>query len=320
VKILISGGSGFIGSHLCEKYVKDGHIVFCLDNFLSGSLHNIKHLLDYRNFKLIKGDIRDKALLEKVIHDIEVIFHLAAQIHVDRSYVEPELTWDINVMGTQNVLEMARLYDVRRVIFASSSEVYGTAQYVPIDEAHPLDSPHPYGASKIAADRLCFSYQKTYGMDIAIMRPFNIFGARQRDVGYGAVISIFTKRVLNDIQPIVYGNGHQRREYTYIDDIVRAYDLVLRRIEPLTEPVNFGNGQDVSIKELAEMIIELCGKKETLTPYFDKPRMAEVERLCADATKAKVLLGWQPEVSLVDGLKKFIEWYRVFGFERGIGL
>lgn len=318
MKILITGGCGFIGSHLCDKYVKEGHTVLCLDNFLSGSLANIKHLLDYRNFKLVKGDVRDSELLGRIMRDIEIVFHLAAQIHVDRSYVEPELTWDINVMGTQKILELARFYDVKRVIHASSSEVYGSAQYIPMDEKHPLDAVHPYGASKVAADRLCWSYQKTYGMDIAIMRPFNIFGERQRDVGYGAVISLFTRRVLNDVSPIIYGNGEQRREYTYIDDIVRAYDLIMKHKEPINEPVNFGTGKDVSILELADTIIALCGKD--LKSYHAEPRMAEVDRLCADVARAKALLDWEAKTRLGEGLIKFIEWYEVYGFERGLGL
>ena len=318
MRILVTGGAGFIGSHLCEKYIKEGHTVLCLDNFMSGSLANIRHLLDYRNFKLVNGDIRDKELLEKIMNDIEVVFHLAAQIHVDRSYIEPELTWDINVIGTQKILEAARFYDVRRVIYASSSEVYGSAQYVPMDEIHPLDAPHPYGASKIAADRLCFSCQRTYGMDIVIMRPFNIFGERQRDVGYGAVISLFTRRALNNIPPIIYGDGEQRREYTYIDDIVRAYDLALWHKESINSPINFGTGKDVSIKELATTIIRLCGKD--IEPVHIEPRMAEVDRLCADATRASIVLGWEAETELERGLAKFVEWYRVFGFERGLGL
>ena len=311
MRILITGGCGFVGSHLCEKYVKEGHTVLCLDNFMSGSLTNIKHLLDYRNFKLIKGDIREKDLLEKSMNGVDIVIHLAAQNHVDRSYIEPELTWDINVMGTQNVLELARFHDVKRVIYASSSEVYGTAQYVPMDENHPLDAPHPYGASKIAADRLCFSYQKTYGMDIAIMRPFNIFGERQRDIGYGAVISIFTRRVLNGLPPIIYGKGEQRREYTYISDIVNAYDLVLNHKEPLLEPINFGFGRDTSIRDLAYKIIEICNKD--LEPVFEEARLAEVDRLCADATRAKQILGWEANTSLADGLNKYIGWYKVYG-------
>jgi UDP-glucose 4-epimerase len=319
MKILVTGGAGFVGSHLCEKYTKEGHTVLSLDNFLTGNLTNVRPLLDCKNFKLIKGDIRDFSLLEKISRDVDVIFHLAAQIHVDRSYVEPKLTYDINVMGTQNVLEIARLQDVKKVIHASTSEVYGSAQYFPIDECHPLNAPHPYGASKIAADRMCHAYVMTYGMNISIPRFFNIFGPRQRDVGYGGVISIFTRRVLNNIPPIIRGNGLQTRDYTYVEDVVRAFDLILNH-DSMLDPINFGSGKEVSILNLAELIIELFGKKGKMKPVFAEPRIGEVERLIADASKAKKILGWIPKYNLRDGLKAFIEWYKVFGQEERIGL
>lgn len=317
MKILITGGAGFIGSHLCDKYTKDGHTVFCLDNFSSGDLNNVKHLLDCRNYKLIKGDIRDIGLLEKIMWDVEVVFHLAAQIHVDRSYIEPKLTYEVNVIGTQNVLEAARTYDVNKVIFASTSEVYGSAQYVPIDEEHPLNAPHPYGASKIAADRMCNAYVKTYGMNISILRFFNIFGQRQRDIGYGGVISIFTRRVLSNMPPIIYGDGLQTRDYTYIEDAVKAYDLVLNYNKPITEPINFGSGREETILDLANMIIKLSDKKD-IRPIHMKSRIGEVKRLIADASRAKNLLGWEPEYQLEKGLARFVEWYREYGLEERI--
>jgi len=320
MKILITGGAGFIGSHLCDKYTQEGHTVLCLDNFMSGNLINIRHLLDCRNFKLIKGDVRDYDLLEKIARDVDVIFHLAAQIHVDRSYVEPKLTYEVNVMGTQNVLEAARMHDAKKIIYASTSEVYGSALHVPIDEKHPLNAPHPYGASKIAADRMCYAYIKTYGMDISILRPFNIFGPRQRDIGYGGVISIFTRRVLSNISPIIYGDGLQTRDYTYIEDAVRAYDSVLNHDGPIGEPVNFGSGKEVSILDLANMIIELCGKKGVMKPVHIGPRIGEVKRLIADATRAKNLLGWETKHKLEEGLKTFVHWYQEYGFEERIKL
>ena len=318
MKMLITGGAGFIGSHLCEKYTKEGHTVLCLDNFLSGNLNNVRHLLDCRNFKLVKGDIRDFALLERIMRDIDVVFHLAAQVHVDRSYIEPQLTYEVNVMGTQNILEVARLNDAKRVIYASTSEVYGSAQYVPIDEKHPLNAPHPYGASKIAADRMCYAYIQTYGMNISILRLFNIFGPRQRDIGYGGVISIFTRRVLGNVPPIIYGKGLQTRDYTYIDDAVRAYDLVLNHNEPITEPINFGSGREVSILDLANIVIEFCGKKGSLKPTHVESRIGEVQRLIGDATKAQKLLGWESKDTFEKGLKDFVEWYRNYGLEERI--
>lgn len=319
MKILITGGAGFIGSYLCEKYTKEEHIVLCLDNFLSGNLLNVRHLLDYRNFKLIKGDVRDFNLLERIIRDVDVVFHLAAQIHVDRSYVEPRLTYEINVMGTQNVLEVARIYDVKKLIHTSTSEVYGSAQYVPIDEKHPLDAPHPYGASKIAADRMCNAYVQTYGMNISIPRFFNIFGPRQRDIGYGGVISIFTRRVLNNIPPVIYGDGRQTRDYTYIEDAIRAFDLVLNH-ESRLEPINIGSGKEVSIIDLADMIIDLCGKKGEMKSVHVEPRIGEVKQLIADTRKAKEILGWKSKYDLKEGLKAFIQWYKNYGQEERIKL
>jgi UDP-glucose 4-epimerase len=318
MKMLITGGAGFIGSHLCDKYTMKGESVICLDNFMNGNLMNIRHLLDYRNFKLIKGDVRNFHLLEKIMHDVDVVFHLAAQIHVDRSYVEPRLTYEINVMGTQNILEAARMCDTKRIIYVSSSEVYGSAQYVPVDENHPLNAPHPYGASKIAADRMCHAYIQTYGMPISIIRLFNIFGPRQKDIGYGGVISIFTRRVLTGLPPIIYGDGLQTRDYTYIKDAVKAFDLVLNHSKPITEPINFGSGKEVSINDLANIIIELCGKKGKVEPVHTEPRIGEVRRLIADATKAKRLLGWESTYDLEKGLKEFIEWYKKYGFELDI--
>jgi UDP-glucose 4-epimerase len=319
MRILITGGAGFIGSYLCEKYTKEGHTVLCLDNFLSGNLLNVRHLLDYRNFKLIEGDIRNFDLLERVSRDLDVIFHLAAQIHVDRSYVEPRLTFEINVMGTQNVLEMARIFDVKKVIHASTSEVYGSAKYVPIDEKHPLDAPHPYGASKIAADRMCHAYVTTYGMDISIPRFFNIFGPRQRDIGYGGVISIFTRRVLNNMPPVIYGDGRQTRDYTYVEDAVRAFDLILNH-ESRLDPINIGTGKEVSIIDLANMIVELCGRKGKIRPVNVEPRIGEVKKLIADTAQAKKILKWEPKYKLRDGLKAFIQWYKQFGQEERIRL
>lgn len=320
MRMLITGGAGFIGSHLCEKYTKEGHTVICLDNFMSGDLANIRHLLNNRNFKLVKGDIRDFDLLEKITRDVDVVFHLAAQIHVDRSYIEPRLTYEINVMGTQNILEAAKMCDVKKIVFASTSEVYGSAQYSPIDEKHPLNAPHPYGASKIAADRMCFAYVQTYGMDISIVRLFNIFGPRQRDVGYGGVISIFTRRILKNMPPIIYGDGLQTRDYTYVDDAVRAYDSVLKHSEPIAGPINFGSGREESILDLADMLIELAGKKGGIKPVHIEPRIGEVKRLIANSARAKDLLKWQPQCKLEEGLENFVQWYKDYGLEERIGI
>jgi len=214
---------------------------------------------------------------------------------------------------------VARIHDVKKVIHSSTSEVYGSAQYVPIDEKHPLDAPHPYGASKIAADRMCNAYIQTYGMNISTPRFFNIFGPRQRDIGYGGVISIFTRRVLNNIPPVIYGDGLQTRDYTYVEDAARAFDLILNHKSRL-EPINIGSGKEVSIVDLANLIIELCGKKGKIKPVHVAPRIGEVKKLIADNRKAKKILRWEPKYSLKEGLKAFIQWYKQFGQEERIRL
>jgi UDP-glucose 4-epimerase len=315
MKILITGGAGFIGSHLCEKYTTEGQTVLCLDNFMNGDLGNIRGLLNYSNFKLIKGDVKDIDLLEKIVRDVDVVIHLAAQIHVDRSILEPKLTYDINIFGTLNILELARRYDISKVIHTSTSEVYGSAQYVPMNENHPLDAPHPYGASKVAADRMCNAYIQTYGVNVCVMRPFNTFGPRQKDTGYGGVISIFVKRSLNGMPPIIYGDGMQTRDYTYVKDLVRAYDLILKYKKPMREPINFGTGKEIRIIDLAHKIIELCDKKGRIKPVNVAPRPGEVGRLVADYSKAKKLLGWEPEYTFEKGLIEFIKWYKSYKFE-----
>ncbi len=315
MKILITGGAGFIGSHLCEKYVQEGCTVVCLDNFMNGNLGNIRTLLNHRNFKLVNGDIRDVDLLEKIVPGVNVIVHLAAQIHVDRSIIEPKLTYDINVTGTLNILELARKYDIEKVAYASTSEVYGPALYSPMDEDHPLIAPHPYGASKIAADRMCSAYIKTYGMNIFIVRSFNAFGPKQKESGYGGAISIFVKRALNNQPPLIYGDGTQTRDYLYVKDLVDAYSLIIKSNVESAAPINFGTGQEIRISDLANKIIELCGKQGQLKPVYIGARPGEVARLIANYSKANKLLSWEPKYSLEQGLMEYIDWYKNYRLE-----
>lgn len=314
MEILITGGAGFVGSHLCEKYVSDGETVYCLDSFENGDLRNVYGLITRKNFKLVRGSIQDSDLLEKIMPHADIIIHLAAQIHVERSIIEPRLTYEVNVLGTLNVLEAARRYDVQKIIHTSTSEVYGSAQSVPMNEDHPLCAPHPYGASKIASDRLCNAYIQTYGMNICIARPFNTFGPKQRDHGYGGAISIFTKRVLGGQPPIVYGDGSQTRDYMYVSDLVRAYDLVLKSKRSLKEVINFGTGKDIRILDLANRIVELCGGKGKIKPVHVAARPGEIHKMVADYSKAKKLLGWKPKCTLEKGLRDFVEWYRNYKF------
>jgi UDP-glucose 4-epimerase len=308
MKILITGAAGFVGSHLCELYVRRGNTVVGLDNFSNGDLSNIRDLVGDPRFKLVKGDIRDKALLNSLMSGVDVVIHLAAQIHVDRSLVEPDETWTTNVLGTLNVLESARMHDVKKVIHASSSEVYGPAQSSPMNEMHPLDAIHPYGASKVAADRMCYAYYKTYGMNVCIARCFNLYGPHQKDSGYGGVISIFVKRSLAGQPPIIYGNGQQSRDYMYITDAVNAYDHILKWGNAELGPINFGTGRDITINDLAIKILAYAGID--ISPVHVPARPGEVSKLVADNSVACEVLHWHPTISIDEGLGKFIDWYK----------
>jgi UDP-glucose 4-epimerase len=281
--------------------------VTCLDNFFNGSLDNVRHHTANRRFRLVRGDVCDAGLVYQLARDADAIVHLAAQIHVDRSIVEPRLTWDVNVGGTLNVLEAARMTDVERVIHASTSEVYGSAQYAPMDEKHPLDAPHPYGASKIAADRMCRAYHATYDLPVTVLRPFNIYGERQKDTGYGGAISIFAKRALAGLPPLVYGTGEQTRDYTYVSDAVAGY-LAALDARPFVAPINLGTGTDVPINAIARIVCRLAGTD--LAPVYTAPRPNEIARLVADTTLAKRWLGWAPAVGLEEGIRAVVEWHR----------
>lgn len=313
-RILITGGAGFIGSHLADELVKEGHHVKVLDDFSAGNVNNIRGLFNYKNFKLIRGSVTDRALISKATFDVDVVFHLAAQIHVDRSIIEPRHTFEVNTLGTLNILDAALENDIELVVYASSSEVYGSAKYIPMNEDHPLNPASPYAASKAAADRLCFSYYNTYKLPVVVVRCFNTYGPRQRSSGYAAAIPKFLTRALNGLPPIIYGDGKQTRDYMYVKDAVNAYKLVLRSYENvLGIAVNFGTGKEITILKLAKIIQDICGNKAE--PIHVAPRPGEVKRLCADISLAEKELAFAPKYTIEKGLEEFAMWYKEGRYE-----
>lgn len=313
-RILITGGAGFIGSHLAEDFVKNGYPVKIIDDFSAGNVNNILGLFNYKNFKMIRGSITEEELIAKATTNVDVIFHLAAQIHVDRSIIEPRHTFEVNTLGTLNILDAALENDIKLVVYASTSEAYGSAKRVPMDEDHPLNPASPYAASKAAADRLCFSYYNTYKLPVVIVRCFNTYGPRQKDSGYAAVIPNFISRALQGSPPVIYGDGTQTRDYMYVKDAVNAYKLILESYENiLGKAINFGTGKEISINELAQTILRLCGMKAE--PIHAAPRAGEVKRLCADISLAREQLGFKPKYSIDQGLKEFVQWYKQGKYE-----
>ncbi len=313
---LVTGGAGFIGSHLCEVLLEEGEEVVCLDNFWRGREENITHLLGNKNFKLVRGDIRDKSLVSETIKNCDTVYHLAAINGTKYFYEKPLLVMDVNINGTKNILECSMNSDVERVIFASSSEIYGDAIKIPTpeDTLCRLDNPvatlrHSYSGSKFIGEIFCLSYYDKQGLPITILRYFNTYGPRLIGTPYGQVVSIFINRVLSGEPPIIYGDGEQTRSFTYISDAVDATIAIARNPRAVGEVFNIGMEREITINELSTLVLKLCGR-EDLKPIYEEPLVGDCRRRCPDITKIRETIGWKPRIGLEDGLRRTIEWFR----------
>lgn len=308
---LVTGGAGFIGSHLCDLLLANGARVICVDNLSSGSLNNIRHNLGNPQFQLVRADVRDLDRMRIISTEVTHIYHLAAQIHVERSIVDPDFTYDVNVNGTRNMLQLTREKMGRKMVFASSAEVYGSGVH---DEASGLNPMSPYAASKVAAEAMCTAFHHCYGTDVRIVRNFNTFGPRQRGDGYGAVIPIMINRVLANRPPVIYGDGEQTRDYQFITDAAAGYIVSMRAAAGTI--LNTGSGVDTSIREIAQMIVDkvcalpMCAGMDSkwLAPTHVDPRVGEVRVLRACIDRA-LELGYTSTVALSEGLDQMVKWY-----------
>jgi dTDP-glucose 4,6-dehydratase len=300
MQVLITGGTGFQGSHLAERLLSLGHKITILNTLSQDAIKNISPLAD--KLSIVWGSVTDAEIVEKTVRGQEVIIHMAARINVDESIHTPSSFLAVNVMGTYNILEAVRQHR-GRLIYASSCEVYGAVHGKATSETAELRPHSPYAASKAAADRLCFAYYQTYGLDITIVRPCNIYGARQKGGKGGAVIPIFVERALAQQPLVVYGTGQQRREYMHVGDLVAAYELVLSKTDLVGEVINLGTGDTPSIKEIAEFVAERLGTSVD----YGSGRPGEVQGFALDCTKAKQL-GFFPRMPFWEGLEKYIQW------------
>jgi UDP-glucuronate 4-epimerase len=312
--ILVTGGAGFIGSHLCERLLTDGVKVICLDNFDSFYDPNIK----IRNvervkkkspelFELVTGDIRNPEHLKGIFqkNKIDFVVHLAARAGVRPSISDPLLYQDVNIRGTIVLLESCKAHGIKNFIFASSSSVYGENQRVPFTEKDLDIQPiSPYGATKRAGELLCYSYHHLYGMNIACLRIFTAYGPRQRPE---MAIHKFARLIDRGERIPIYGDGSSRRDYTYIDDLIDGILGVIRYHKGF-EIYNLGESQTTSLKELIQLIEKAIGKKANVEMLDPQP--GDVSVTYADITKAKRMLKYQPEVKMEEGIKRFVEWYK----------
>jgi len=313
-RVLVTGADGFMGSHLSERLVALGARVHAVVRGRSDSgtsqlaLRNIGHLVDKLDgiTPLDVGSADAVGIFEATLP--EIIFHLAAIAYVPYSFDHPYEVHRANTIGTLNLLEAARrLERLQRTVVCSSSEIYGTAMTDAIGEDHPLNPTSPYAASKLAADRFAYAYRQTHGLPLSIIRPFNCYGPRH----IYDVVPKFLAMVLRGEAPVIYGSGAQRRDLTYVSDMIEAFLFMGSDERAEGETVNFGSGRDISVLELAQKIIEISGRP--LQPRHVEARLAEVDRLTCDASKAERLFGWKPAISIDEGLARNYEWFRRSG-------
>ncbi len=315
MKVLVTGADGFIGSHLTESLVENGYDVraFVLYNsfnswgWLDQAPSRIKKSLD-----VFSGDIRDPHGVKQALKDCDAVLHLAALIAIPFSYHSPDTYVDTNVKGTLNLLQAARELGVRRFIHTSTSEVYGTARFVPITEEHPLQGQSPYSASKIGADQLAYSFFASFNLPVVIARPFNTYGPRQ---SARAVIPTIITQIASGKREIKLGAVTPTRDFNFVKDTAAGFISTLRSEKGLGEVINFGSQYEISIGETAALIAEVMGAKIQITTDEDRfrPKNSEVERLLASNQKAKDLLGWAPDYGGRDGFRKglieTVEWF-----------
>ncbi|MFQ5605367.1 MAG: SDR family oxidoreductase [bacterium] len=303
---LVTGGSGFIGSHIVRYLLKHQCKVRVLDNFLTGNRNNLKEVMD--QIELIDGDFRDEETSIIAVSNIDYIVHLGALPSVPRSLNKPVLTTDINVNGTVNLLNMARLHGVKRIVFASSSSVYGDSPDFPRHESQSPAPISPYAVSKLSGEYYLSSFYKLYGLETVALRFFNVFGPRQDpNSQYAAVIPRFITAVLHDHPPIVFGDGEQSRDFTYVDDLVNAIFKACLAERAPGMVMNVACGRRISLNNLIDLLREIT--KKDIHPDYTDPRPGDVRDSIADITRARELLGYEPKVSMAEGLAKTYHWY-----------
>jgi NAD dependent epimerase/dehydratase len=308
-KILITGADGFIGSHLTEMLVKRGAKVKALSYYNSFNYWGWLEVLDcLGQIEVVSGDVRDPHFCKEITKDIDVIFHLAALIAIPYSYVAPDSYVDTNIKGTLNICQAAKENGCERVIHTSTSEVYGTAQYVPIDEKHPLQPQSPYSATKIGADAMAMSYYNAFGLPVTTARPFNTYGPRQ---SARAVIPTIIGQIAAGKKQIKLGDLTPTRDFNYVLDTCRGFIALAESDKTIGEVINIGSGVEISVGDTLNLIKKIMGSDvEFITDEQRlRPEKSEVFRLCCDNTKIHELTGFLPEYSLKNGLKETIAWF-----------
>ena len=307
---LVTGGAGFIGSNIVEALIERGHAVRVVDNFLTGRRENLEPFAG--RFELVEGDIRDLDLMRSVVRGCDYVLHQAALPSVPRSVEDPLTAHAINVDGTLNVLVAAREEGVKRVVFASSSAVYGESPVEAKHEDLPPMPVSPYGASKAAGEAYMSAFSAVYGLQTVALRYFNVFGPRQDpNSQYAAVVPLFVRALLDGRPPTIFGDGEQSRDFTYVANVVEANLLAAAAPEAAGKVINVACGGSVSVNRLAAVLAGILGV--SIEPVHADPRPGDIRHSLADISRARALLGYEPRVGLEEGLRRTCDWFREVG-------
>lgn len=307
IRYLVTGGAGFIGSNIVKKLLESNNYVRVVDNFSTGKKENIEEFLNNKNFELTEGDISELTIAKKVVKNIDFVFHEAAIPSVPRSINNPFASNKANIDGTLNILIAARDANVKKLAYASSSSIYGDSIKLPKQENDPINPISPYALTKLAGERYCQLFAQLYKLPTICLRYFNVFGPKQDpNSEYSAVIPIFIKSVLNNKPPIIYGDGEQSRDFTYVDNVVNANILAMHS-NISGEVINIACGEKTSLNDLLKYINQLLSKN--IEAIYEKRRDGDVKHSLADISKAKKLLKFKPKVTIKKELEKTIKWY-----------
>jgi UDP-glucose 4-epimerase len=305
LRVLVTGGAGFIGSHIVDKLLEKHFEVTVVDNLSTGSLQNISAHVGKSDFHFIKGDIRDPETIKEALKNVEVVFHEAAFVGVPESIDDPLLTNDVNVNGTLNLLEASRRAKVKRLVLASSAAVYGDTKTLPTSEDSAMHLNSPYAISKLTTEHYARAYYQVYGLETVCLRYFNIYGCRQASGPYTAVITAFINALTKNKRPIIYGDGKQTRDFINIKDAVQANILTMEK-NCAGQTFNVAAGSSVTINNLLEIMKRIVGKSG-VEPKHGAPRPHDIRESCGDISKARKILGFTPKISLEDGLTDLIK-------------
>ena len=301
-KVLVTGGAGFIGSNLARLLLDEGREVTVYDDLSSGYRRNVGALPRAR---FVEGDVRDAERLTEAMRGADTVFHLAASVGNKRSIEHPVEDSEVNVIGTLRVLEAARSLGVRKVIFSSSAGIFGELKFLPIREDHPVEPDSPYGASKLAAEKMCLAYAKLYDLEAVALRYFNVYGVNQRYDAYGNVIPIFAHRMLRGEPVTVFGDGEQTRDFVNVRDVARA-NLLPSEARGVSGAFNVASATSITINRLVELMSEACGLLPEVV--YGPPRKGDVRHSRADISAACEAFGFKPSVELGDGLREYMTW------------